>query len=105
MMAISMGFGFFLVYYIFLIGGEEMADRNRVSPLIGMWTPNVILLVIGVYLTFNTLRERAPLRFRWPWQKTTVDYASIEYILTYKGQKTWQFYSQRKSETFYIGLY
>jgi lipopolysaccharide export system permease protein len=78
MMAISMGFGFFLLYYIFLIGGEEMADRNRVSPLIGMWTPNVILLVIGVYLTLNTVRERAPLRFRWPWQKTTVDDASIE---------------------------
>ena len=71
MMAICMGFGFFLVYYIFLIGGEEMADRNRVSPLIGMWTPNVLLLVIGIYLTINTVRERAPLQFRWPWQKTT----------------------------------
>jgi len=48
-MAISMGFGFFLVYYILLIGGEEMADRKRVSPLSGMWTPNVILLGMGIY--------------------------------------------------------
>ena len=71
MMAICMGFGFFLVYYIFLIGGEEMADRNRVSPLIGMWTPNVLLLVIGIYLTINTVRERAPIQLRWPWKKTT----------------------------------
>ena len=78
MMAISMGFGFFLVYYIFLIGGEEMADRNRVSPLTGMWTPNVLLLVIGMYLTLNTVRKRAPLQFRWPWQKTTAEDTSIE---------------------------
>ena len=78
MMAISMGFGFFLVYYIFLIGGEEMADRNRVSPLIGMWTPNVILLIIGMYLTLNTVREQAPFQFRRPWQKTTAKDASNE---------------------------
>jgi len=51
------------VYYIFLIGGEDMADRNIVSPLIGLWTPNLILLIIGLYLTLHTVREQTPFRF------------------------------------------
>jgi lipopolysaccharide export system permease protein len=68
--AITLGFGFFLIYYIFLIGGEEMADRNIVSPIIGMWTPNVILAFLGGYLTLHSVRERAPIDFKWTWQKT-----------------------------------
>jgi len=46
----SLSFGFFLIYYILLIGGEEMADRNILSPSVGMWTPNLIILCIAFYL-------------------------------------------------------
>ena len=59
----SVSLGFFIVYYIFLIGGEDMADRNIVSPFIGLWTPNLILLIIGLYLTLHTVREQTPFRF------------------------------------------
>ncbi len=62
----SVSFGFFLIYYLLLIGGEEMADRTIVSPTVGMWTPNVMLLLIASYLTFNTARERAPFQINWP---------------------------------------
>ena len=58
----SLSLGFFIVYYIFLIGGEDMADRNIVNPLVGLWTPNLILLIIGLYLTLHTVREQAPFR-------------------------------------------
>jgi len=51
--AITLGFGFFLIYYIFLIGGEEIADRNYVSPLIGMWTPNAFLCSLAGTLHFT----------------------------------------------------
>ena len=71
--AISMGFGFFLIYYIFLIGGEELADRNRVSPFVGMWTPNLLLLITGIYLTINTVRDRASIKFNWPWKKKSAE--------------------------------
>ncbi len=71
--AIMLGFGFFLIYYIFLIGGEEMADRNIVTPMIGMWTPNVILAFFGGYLTLHSVRERAPISMKWPWQKSHVN--------------------------------
>lgn len=62
----SLSFGFFLIYYILLIGGEEMADRALVSPMVGMWTPNTLFLVIGGYLTLHTVRERTPFQIPWP---------------------------------------
>lgn len=61
--ATGLSFGFFLIYYIFLIAGEEMADRNIISPFLGMWSPNIFLAVVAGYLTLHTVRERAPLRF------------------------------------------
>ncbi len=62
----SLSFGFFLIYYLLLIGGEELADRNIVSPIVSMWTANVVLFFIAFYLTVRTVRERTPLRIRWP---------------------------------------
>ncbi len=56
----SFSIGFFLLYYILLIIGEELADRNFVSPGIGMWTPNLVFLPIAIYLIIYTIRERAP---------------------------------------------
>ncbi len=35
-----------------------MADRNLLSPILAMWTPNVVLGVAGLYLTFRTSREQ-----------------------------------------------
>ena len=66
--AISTGlsFGFFLIYYVLLIGGEEMADRNFLSPLIGMWSPNLIILLIAAYMLANTVRENAPIGIKLP---------------------------------------
>ncbi len=64
----SLSFGFFLIYYVMLIGGEEMADRNILSPSVGMWLPNVLLAIVGLYLTFHTVRERGPIQlslFKW----------------------------------------
>ncbi len=60
-MSTSLSFGFFLLYYILLIGGEEMADRNQVSAAVGMWVPNAVVLILALYLTLHTVRERAPI--------------------------------------------
>ena len=62
----SLSFGFFLIYYILLIGGEEMADRNILSPSVGMWTPNLIILCIAFYLLIHTIREKGPIRIKIP---------------------------------------
>ena len=57
----AFSFGFFLLYYILLIAGEELADRNHVTPEFGMWAPNGVLLIIAFYLVVYTIRERAPI--------------------------------------------
>ena len=47
----------FLIYYLFLIGGEQLGDRGIVSPLWAMWAPNVFFGAIGLFLTVAMCRE------------------------------------------------
>ncbi|MEE9167265.1 MAG: LptF/LptG family permease [Candidatus Neomarinimicrobiota bacterium] len=60
--AALLSLGFFVIYWIFLIAGEELADRNLLSPVLAMWTPNAVLSVVGIYLSFRSSRERTVLR-------------------------------------------
>lgn len=53
-MAAGMSLGFFLLYWIFLIGGEKLADREFLTPFFSMWSANIILGIIGLYLTFRS---------------------------------------------------
>jgi lipopolysaccharide export system permease protein len=55
--AAGLSFGFFLLYWAGLIGGEKLGDRGYVSPWIGMWAANIILGVIGILLTLRMGRE------------------------------------------------
>jgi lipopolysaccharide export system permease protein len=48
---------FFVVYYIFLIGGEELADRRFLSPAVAMWAANAIVGLIGLYLVSGVVLE------------------------------------------------
>ena len=56
--AIVLSFGFVLLYYLFLIGGEEFADRNYLHGGVAMWMPNVVLGSIGMLMTYQTTHER-----------------------------------------------
>lgn len=48
---------FFLIYWAFLIGGEDLADRGIITPAMAMWLPNVILGVVGIVLVQRTIKE------------------------------------------------
>ena len=61
--ATSLSFGFFLVYYVLMIGGEDLADRLILTPIVGIWSPNILLFIISTYLMLHTVREQPPLRF------------------------------------------
>jgi len=50
--ASALSIAFFLVYYIMLIWGEQLADRNLLDPTFGSWMPNIILLMVGGVLLF-----------------------------------------------------
>jgi lipopolysaccharide export system permease protein len=47
----------FSVYYVGLIGGEELGDRLVVSPFLAMWTPNLIFMAVGLGLLWSVRRE------------------------------------------------
>ena len=47
----------FSVYYVGLIGGEELGDRLIVSPFLAMWTPNLIFAAVGLALLWVVRRE------------------------------------------------
>src|SRR3989442_1054399 len=46
----------FSVYYVGLIGGEELGDRLIVPPFLAMWTPNLIFLIVAIPLLLSVRR-------------------------------------------------
>jgi lipopolysaccharide export system permease protein len=54
--------GFYIFYWMFLIGGEKLADRDLVSPYVGMWLANIIIGAFGILLTIRVNRES----FKYP---------------------------------------
>jgi lipopolysaccharide export system permease protein len=49
-LVIGASFFTFAVYYVGLIGGEALSDKNIVSPFLAMWIDNIIFFIIGVVL-------------------------------------------------------
>lgn len=62
--AIGVSLLIFTVYYVFLIGGEDLSDRLFISPWAAMWTPNILFTILGAVLFRRTSHESAgfPLR-------------------------------------------
>ena len=63
--SVSMAFslGFFIVYWIFLIGGEEFADRGLLSPVLSMWLPNIVLGTFGIIICYWQSLEQRTINF------------------------------------------
>jgi lipopolysaccharide export system permease protein len=59
----SLSLGFFLVYWACLIGGEKLADRGVLEPWVGMWAANIVIGLLGTYLTVRIAKET--LVFDW----------------------------------------
>ena len=69
--AAGMAMAAFMFYWITLVQGEKLADRDMLSPWVGMWMANIVLGVIGLalfaYVAFD-LRVRP--RRRWYFRKS-----------------------------------
>ena len=59
--AVSVGVSlfFFWVYWMFLIGGEELADRGFIPPTLAMWAPNIVFALAGWRLLHMVAYDRA----------------------------------------------
>lgn len=52
----------FGIYYIGLIAGEALADKNLATPFLAMWAANILLTIVGVFLLARMGRESATTR-------------------------------------------
>lgn len=52
----------FGIYYVGLIAGEALADRNVLTPFEAMWAANILLTAVGAVLLFRMGRETATSR-------------------------------------------
>jgi lipopolysaccharide export system permease protein len=58
--------GFFLFYWLCLVGGEELATRLLMAPWLAMWLPNIALGLIGIDWTLKACEIRPPWTLRRP---------------------------------------
>jgi lipopolysaccharide export system permease protein len=56
------GLIFFAIYYILLLAGENMAESGKLSPFVGMWLPNIILVLPVTELFLRAFYEKSLLR-------------------------------------------
>ncbi|HEX2896991.1 MAG TPA: LptF/LptG family permease [candidate division Zixibacteria bacterium] len=61
--AIAISILMFIVYWAFLIGGEDLADRGFLSPIIAMWSANILIGAAGIYLLYLAVTEKPFLGF------------------------------------------
>jgi lipopolysaccharide export system permease protein len=52
----------FGIYYVGLIAGEALADKDILSPFLAMWAANILLTIVGLFLLARMGRESATSR-------------------------------------------
>lgn len=62
-MAAGISLFFFIIYWAFLIGGEKLADRDLISPFVGIWSANFVLGIFGILVLIKTAKEKVTLSF------------------------------------------
>ncbi|GMR12588.1 MAG: hypothetical protein BMS9Abin29_0778 [Gemmatimonadota bacterium] len=61
-MVIAVSIAIFTIYWAGLIGGESLADDNKISPFIAMWAPDILFTIVGVGLAMRMGRQAATSR-------------------------------------------
>jgi lipopolysaccharide export system permease protein len=61
-LVIGAGLLVFSIHYVGLTAGESLADRGYLSPWVAMWSPNILLTIVGVIGTLRVSRESGSTR-------------------------------------------
>jgi lipopolysaccharide export system permease protein len=66
-MAVGLGLslGFFVLYWAFLIGGEELADRAFIPAFWAMWSANILIGGAGIYILVKSAKETKFISWEW----------------------------------------
>ncbi len=62
---LGLSLGFFVLYWAFLIGGEELADRQYISAFWAMWSANILIGGAGIYILVKSAKETKFLSWYW----------------------------------------
>jgi lipopolysaccharide export system permease protein len=74
--SIGLSLAAYIVYYLFLSGGEKLADRGFLSPWVAMWAANLVLGPLGILILYQSVQEtrivelRLPTRIKRLWKRT-----------------------------------
>ena len=63
--SVAISLGIFIVYWGFLILGEDLADRGKFNPAVAMWLPNIVIGIISYYLYNRVSREDTPMNINY----------------------------------------
>lgn len=55
---------FYILYYVFLIVGENLGDKGLVPPALAMWIGNLLLFIVAAMLISSSMRGTSFI-FRW----------------------------------------
>jgi LPS export ABC transporter permease LptG len=59
-------------YYVMIINGEKLANAGKIDPITGMWAPNIILFILGIYLLIRANRYAGAQKTDRGWLKSLV---------------------------------
>ncbi len=62
---VALSLGFFVLYWAFLIGGEELADRQLIPAFLAMWSANILIGGAGIYILIKSARETQLIPRAW----------------------------------------
>jgi lipopolysaccharide export system permease protein len=62
---LGLSLGFFVLYWAFLIGGEELADRQLISAFWAMWSANILIGGAGIYILIKSAKETTFISWKW----------------------------------------
>lgn len=48
---------FFMLFYFSSTIGEKFAKENTLTPWVGMWMATIVLLPVGLFLTYKAMRD------------------------------------------------
>ncbi|MEX0811523.1 MAG: LptF/LptG family permease [Chitinophagales bacterium] len=48
---------FFVIFHVFSMSGEKIAENGGMSPFAGMWLSTFVLLPIGIFLTYKAMKD------------------------------------------------
>jgi lipopolysaccharide export system permease protein len=53
----SLSVAFFLIFWVSLILGESLSDKRIITPFWAMWSANILVGIVGIYLIYSAVKE------------------------------------------------